>query len=257
MTRSHRSAPRDASDLPKAVFFDMDDTIFDHSLTCRRALACLRRTETRLRGPSLDVVWHEYARLLDAVQPDVFAGRITIQAARVERFRQLARFCGTEVTPEEAAGLSRQYRAHYQKLRRTVPGVRRVLERLRGRTVVGVVTNNEVAEQERKLDHLHLRPLIDFMVVSEGVGVSKPDPGIFLLALEKAEALPEEAVMIGDSWRSDVTGARNVGIRPVWFNRFHLARPDPWPVRELDSFQSPTRAEAVLAGAELGRSNRP
>ncbi len=98
VTRSHRSAPRDASDLPKAVFFDMDDTIFDHSLTCRRALACLRRTETRLRGPSLDVVWHEYARLLDAVQPDVFAGRITIQAARVERFRQLARFCGTEVT---------------------------------------------------------------------------------------------------------------------------------------------------------------
>ena len=251
-----RSAPQGIPDLPKAVFFDMDDTIFDHSLTCRRALARLRRTEARLRGRSLDVVWHEYSRLLDVVQPDVLAGRITIQAARVERFRQLARFCGTEVTPEEAAGLSRQYRAHYQKLRRTVPGVRRVLERLRGRTVVGVVTNNEVAEQERKLDHLHLRPLIDFMVVSEGVGVAKPDPGIFLLALEKAEARPEEAVMIGDSWRSDVTGARNVGIRPVWFNRFHLAPPDPWPVLEIDSFRSPTRTESVLAGTRPGCSDR-
>jgi putative hydrolase of the HAD superfamily len=131
-----------------------------------------------------------------------------------------------------------------------------VLERLRGRTVVGVVTNNEVAEQERKLDHLHLRPFIDFMIVSEGVGVSKPDPGIFLLALEKAKALPEETVMIGDSWTSDVMGARNAGIRPVWFNRFHLARPAPWPVRELDSFRSPTRAEAVLAGAEREHSVR-
>ncbi|MGA8091169.1 MAG: HAD family hydrolase [Thermoplasmata archaeon] len=256
MTRTRPTAARAAHDLPKAVFFDMDDTIFDHSLTCRRALARLRRTETRLRGPSLDAVWHEYAHLLDIVQPDVLAGRITIQDARVERFRQLARFCGSEVSPAGAAELSRRYRGHYQKLRRTVPGVRRVLERLRGRAVVGVVTNNEVAEQERKLDHLHLRPLIDFMVVSEGVGVAKPDPGIFLFALEKANALPEETVMIGDSWRSDVTGARNVGIRPVWFNRFHLAPPDPWPVPELDSFRSPVRAEAILAGEGPGRAFR-
>ena len=256
MTTAHRTVSRSAHDLPKAVFFDMDDTIFDHSLTCRRALERLRKTEPRLRGPTLDAVWHEYARLLDIVQPDVFAGRITIQDARIERFRQLAQFCGTTVSAAAAAELSRRYRAHYQKLRRTVPGVRRVLERLRGRAVVGVVTNNEVAEQERKLDHLHLRPLIDFMVVSEGVGVAKPDPGIFLLALEKADALPEEAVMIGDSWRSDVGGARNVGIRPVWFNRFHLAPPDPWPVRELDSFRSPVRAEAVLSGDDLGRTSR-
>jgi putative hydrolase of the HAD superfamily len=235
--------------LPKAIFFDMDDTIFDHSLTCRGALARLRRTESRLRGPSLNAVWHEYARLLDEVQPDVLAGRVTVQDARIERFCQLARFCGTEVSSAAAAEFSRRYRAHYQKLRRTVPGVRRVLERLRGRAVVGVVTNNEVAEQEQKLDHLHLRPLIDFMIVSAGVGISKPDPGIFRLALAKAGALPEETVMVGDSWRSDIVGARNTGIRPVWFNRFHLSPPEPWPVRELDSFRSPAHAEAVVAGA--------
>jgi len=227
----------------------MDDTIFDHSLTCRDALGRLRVTEAKLRRQSLDALWNEYSRLLEEVQPDVLAGRITIQEARVERFRQLARFCGTAVTPTDAADLSRQYRAHYQKLRRTVPGVRSLLERLRGRTVVGVVTNNEVAEQERKLDHLRLRRLVDFMVVSQAVGVAKPDPRIFELALSRARAAPKETVMIGDSWRSDVTGARNAGIRAVWFNRFHLAPPDPWPVPELDSFRSPARAEAVLAGA--------
>jgi len=234
--------------LPKAIFFDLDDTIFDHAITCRCALARLRASEARFRSRSLDDVWHEYSHLLDVVQPDIFAGRITLPEARIERFRELARFCGTQASPDEAAEFSRQYRAHYQKLRRTVPGVRRVLERLRGRAVIGVVTNNEVAEQERKVDHLGLRPLIDFMVVSEGVGVAKPDPAIFQIALECAGTLPEETVMIGDSWRSDVTGARNAGIRPVWFNRFHLTAPDPWPVSELDSFRSPSRTEAVLAG---------
>jgi len=225
----------------------MDDTIFDHSLTCRAALARLRLIEPRLRGPSLDWLWHEYSRLLEEVQPDVIRGRLTVQEARVARFRQLARLAGHEISEPTATEFSRQYRAHYQSLRRTVPGARRVLERLHARTVVGIVTNNEVPEQEEKLDHFGLRPFVDFMIVSAGVGVAKPDPEIFRLALAKARTRPEETVMIGDSWKSDVTGARNTGIRPVWFNRFHLARPDPWPVHELDSFRSPARIEAVLA----------
>ena len=230
----------------------MDDTIFDHSLTCRAALARLRRAETRLRGPSLDAIWHAYSRLLEQIQPDVLAGRVTIQEARIERFRQLARMCGCEISRQTAAGFSRGYRGYYQELRRTVPGVRRILERLHGRAVVGIVTNNEVAEQEEKLDHFQLRPLIDFMIVSAGVGVAKPDPEIFRIALAKAGTLPEETVMVGDSWRSDVAGARSTGIRPVWFNRFHLARPDPWPVEELDSFRSAARTEAIIAGTPPG-----
>lgn len=230
----------------------MDDTIFDHAMTCRRALARLRTSESLLRARTLDEIWREYSRLLDAVSPYVLAGRITIPEARIERFRQLARYCGGEISRETAAEFSRTYRGHYQKLRRTVPGVRQLLERLQGRAVIGVVTNNQVAEQEEKLDHLHLRRLIDFMLVSEGVGVSKPDPEIFRLALRRANALPEQAVMIGDSWTSDVAGARNAGIRPVWFNRFHLSPPDPWPVRELDSFRSPLRAEEALAGSGPG-----
>ena len=233
----------------------MDDTIFDHALTCRAALARLRRTETRLRGPSLDAVWQEYSRLLEKVHADVMSGRTTVEEARAERFQRLARMCGHEIPRATAGEFSRRYRSYYQELRRTVPGVRRFLERLHGRAVVGIVTNNEVAEQEEKLDHFQLRPLVDFMIVSAGVGVAKPDPRIFRLALAKAGSLPEETVMVGDSWQSDVTGARNTGIRPVWFNRFHLARPDPWPVSELDSFRALARAEAVLAGEPLGSPN--
>ena len=246
-----RVAPEDRtgpSELPGAVFFDMDDTIFDHALTCRRALALLRRDKGFLRMRSLDEVWHEYSRLLEAVHADVLAGRVSVQAARTERFRLLAEFSGSGITSGAAAELSRQYREHYQLVRRTVPGIRRVLERFHGRTVVGIVTNNQVAEQEEKLDHFGLRPLIDFMVVSEGVGFAKPDRRIFELALERAGTAAGDAVMIGDSWTSDVAGSRSVGIRPIWFNRFHLARPDPWPVLELDSYRAPARVEAAVAG---------
>ncbi len=242
--------------LPPAVFFDMDDTIFDHSLTCRRALALLRQDAGALSGRPLDEVWHEYSRLLEAVQTDVLAGRVSVGAARAERFRLLAEFCGAPISTAAAAEYSRRYREHYQHLRRTVPGIRPVLERLHGRTVVGIVTNNQVAEQEEKLDHFGLRPLVDFMVVSEGVGVAKPEPRIFELALERAGVAPEEAVMIGDSWTSDVAGARRAGIRPIWFNRFHLERPEPWPVLELTSYRGLARVEAAIAGRR-GRREPP
>ena len=252
---SVRPKKRLGPELPRAILFDMDDTIFDHSMTCRAALGQLRGAERLLRRMSLEALWREYSRLLDAIQPDIFAGRLTIQQARVERFQRLARMCGREVSPDEAQEFSRRYRASYQELRRLVPGVRRLLERLHGRAVIGVVTNNEVAEQEGKLDFFGIRSLIDFMIVSEGVGVSKPEPGIFRLALDRAGATANETVMVGDSWRSDVMGARNVGIRPVWFNRFHLTRPDPLPVPELDSFHPPAAAESVLAA--LGSDGLP
>jgi 5'-nucleotidase len=235
------------SPLPKAVLFDMDDTIFDHALTCRDALDRLRRDQPGLRRRSVDALWTEYSRLLEEVQPEIMSGLMTVDRARIERFKRLARFCGTSISVDEAAAYSRAYRAHYQSLRRLVPGVRRLLERLHRRTVLGVVTNNQVAEQEEKVAHFDLDGLIDFLVISEGVGVSKPDPRIFSLALDRAAAQPGEAVMIGDSWENDVLGARNSGISAIWFNRFRRNAPEPLPVPQLTSFRALRRVEALLA----------
>ena len=224
----------------------MDDTIFDHALTCRAALDRLGRAWPLLRQRSVDAVWKEYARLLEAVHPEIVSGRLDPSAARRERFRRLARFCGGGISDTEAAEWSRQYRTQNQALRRAVPGVGRLLERLHGRTHVGVVSNNETSEQREKLRFLGFDRLIDDLVVSQEVGVSKPDPRIFEIALERAATGPEEAVMIGDSWANDVQGARGARIGAVWFNRFAAAPPERLGVPEIRSFRSPARAEATL-----------
>jgi HAD superfamily hydrolase (TIGR01549 family) len=241
------SRPKLPRALPKTVLFDMDDTIFDHSLTCRAALAQLRREVPALRGPTLDAMWNEYNRLLGATHTDVMLGRRSSEAVRAERLQRLATWAGHVIDASEAAELSRVYREHYQSLRRPVPGAPEMVRRLRGRTRVGVVTNNTVAEQTQKLAFLGLQGEVDFLVTSEEVGAAKPDPSIFRAALERAGAAPKEAVMIGDSWTSDVAGARSAGIRAVWFNRFRVPRPPGAPVPEFDSFRSPLRVERLLA----------
>ena len=256
-SRERGRRTRTPGSLPDAVLFDLDDTIFDHVFTGRNALGQLRRAQAFLRRRPLREVWAEYSRLLEAVHPAVAAGLLDLTAARLERFRRLAEFCGVRVSEAEAASLSRSYRSHYQALRRPVPGVRRVLERLHGRTIVGVVTNNQVAEQEEKLSFLGVRDLVDFLVISEGVGVSKPDPRIFEIALERAAAEPTEAVMVGDSWENDVIGARAAGIRAVWFNRFGAPNPEPGSVVELGSFRSVRRVQAAIASGGPRPGTRP
>lgn len=241
------SSNHDASRLPRTILFDLDDTIFDHVLTSRAALQELRAAEALLRRRTLMELWKEYVRLLEEVHPEVLAGRISIDQARTQRFLRLTEFCGGRISEQEAEEFSRRYRSRYRKLRRAVPGAPELLQRLHGRTVIGIVTNNQVAEQEEKLAYLGIRDLVDFLVVSEGVGVAKPEPKIFEVALERAGAAPKEAVMLGDSWASDVLGARAAGVRAVWFNRFRLPNPEPDRVPEVQSLRPALSVERVLA----------
>jgi HAD superfamily hydrolase (TIGR01549 family) len=243
-----RSGPGSSVGPVEAVLLDMDDTIFDHSLTCRAAIAALRAGRPFLRARPLDELWREYLRLLDAVVPPGGQGSLTPDEARRERWRRLALGCGEELAPPEVAELSRAYRESYQKLRRAVPGARRLLERLHGVVPVVVVTNNEVAEQEEKVHFLGIGALLDGLIVSEAVGASKPDRRIFEAALAAAGVPAARATMLGDSWTSDVLGARAAGVRPVWFNRFSAPRPAATGVAELRSLRPVGAAERLLLG---------
>jgi HAD superfamily hydrolase (TIGR01509 family) len=66
-----------------------------------------------------------------------------------------------------------------------------------------------------------LAPLLDVMVFSEELGVSKPQPEIFLHALAALGVEPERALYVGDRLETDVQGAANVGmttVQALWFN---------------------------------------
>jgi putative hydrolase of the HAD superfamily len=88
-----------------------------------------------------------------------------------------------------------------------------------------VVTNGTVAQQERKLRHTGLEREVAGWVISEGVGIRKPDPAIFRLAAARAGLPLDGAWMIGDSAEADINGARNAGLRGIWLHRGR-----PWPL---------------------------
>ena len=83
--------------------------------------------------------------------------------------------------------------------------------------IVGIISNSD-GRLEDRLAEIGVRDRFDFVLDSSVVGVSKPQPRIFEMALEASGLPPDEAAYVGDYYEVDVVGARAVGIRPVLFD---------------------------------------
>ena len=111
--------------------------------------------------------------------------------------------------------------------------VRPALDALAGRGVtLGVVSNFEPWLEDvlalQGVDHLFAA-----VAISGKLGVAKPDPEIFRVALKEAGAEPEATVHVGDQPVNDVAAARAVGITPVLIDRYGR-HPDPDGVHRVE-----------------------
>lgn len=110
------------------------------------------------------------------------------------------------------------------------------------------------------LGELGLDGFLDFVLASGAVGVAKPDPAFFRLALEEAGVDAGEALMVGDSYRADVRGAWAAGMDAVWLDRREgvsiTPADEPIPddvrrIRGLDELPAIVRAGGPLPRGEV------
>jgi len=89
-----------------------------------------------------------------------------------------------------------------------------------------MVSNAGDAQDVDALVEQHgLGEFFEFVLVSARVGIRKPDPRIFQMAMERMGATPEKTLMVGDTLGADILGARHAGIKSVWITR-RADRPD-------------------------------
>jgi putative hydrolase of the HAD superfamily len=94
-----------------------------------------------------------------------------------------------------------------------------VLRALRERGLLLGLISNTHRSLEAFRSHFELDELIAVAVASSEHGYNKPHPSIFRTALKLLSVEPAEAVMVGDSYRDDIAGARTVGMRGVLLRR--------------------------------------
>jgi HAD superfamily hydrolase (TIGR01509 family) len=241
--------------MPRAILFDLDDTLFDHSLCSREALASVHRIHACFSAIPFDDFACAHAAHLEELHLQVLAGTIELDAARQERFLRLLVSVGGD--PALAAHAASVYRDAYKAARRAVDGAAELLALLRTQAPIVIVSNNLLAEQREKMEECGLAPHIDALVVSEEAGVAKPDPEIFTIALRTVGVGPSDAVMVGDSWAADIAGAHAAGIIPVWFNPQGLPAPtSPDDIVELRALAPAQEAVETIFSAYTGRAHR-
>lgn len=228
--------------MPRAVLFDLDDTLFDHRRSARAALQAVHSRH----AAALDFAEFErhHGIYLEEMHVEVLAGRVGLDDARRERFRRVFEALGVTLAPAQVDAVASAYRRGYMTSRRALDGAAALLTALRPHARIAIVTNNLLDEQLDKLQYCGLAPWVDAVIASEDVGVSKPDPAIFHIALERIGVAASAAVMVGDAWVNDIEGARAAGIRAVWFNPDRAPRPAAPPdVMEIHAL---VPAEAIV-----------
>lgn len=191
------------------LFFDIGDVLFDenapHLYYYHSLLMAMRRH-------GVDVSWDEYHARIKACVREKPATAITDAAQHY--------------VPDEAQWqeIFHEGRGVYEAIRKPRPyallldNITPVLEDLRQEFRLGIIANQH-AEVLIGLDEYGVGPLFDVKLIDEVVGVSKPDPAIFHMALNAAGCAPHEAMMIGDRPDNDIAPANTVGLPTIRFRR--------------------------------------
>jgi HAD superfamily hydrolase (TIGR01549 family) len=217
----------------RAVIFDLDDTITDFASAADAAFISAFSAIAEEHGVDVDDLHARYMELFEEFYTLHLEGQITLEEFRVYRFSRAFELVGLPVD-DHFLDLTVDFLHYYDHELETFPGACEVLKELDTVYPLGLITNGPTDPQWRKINKFDLPSIFEVILVSGQLGIAKPDPRIFDVALEGLRVAPENAVMVGNSLQHDHQGAMNAGIRFVWANHTGKVLPDGWPVPDFE-----------------------
>lgn len=203
----------------KHIFFDLDRTLWDFDAAAEVAFERIYEKYglKELGIPSAHDFHMVYHPLNEHLWELYRADKITKDDLNRTRFLKPLEHYGIHDI-ELADNLSKDYVYWSPRIVRLVPGTMELLDYLKPKYHLHLITNGFQEVQHTKLGGSGMEPYFETLTVSEEVGVKKPNPEIFLFALKKAGATAQESLMIGDEMAVDIDGARAAGIDQLFFN---------------------------------------
>lgn len=228
----------------KTLFIDLDDTIWDFQANSKLSLRqvydefSLGRAFTgyeqfeKLYMTANHELWEEYHH-----------NRVTKDFLIVERFARPFREAGSALSGDMdfIMALNHRYLDVLAQQKNLVPGAVELLEYLTKRGYPLYILSNGFAEvQSRKLESGGIAYYFKRLILSDEIGVTKPDRRLFDYALQIVGAEASETLIVGDNYDADILGAMNAGWSAIYFNRDNLPVAGPQPhyvVTSLDEVQ--------------------
>ena len=204
----------------KTVFVDLDDTIWDFTANSKVTMAEVFAQLGLESQCDYATYIKSYVRHNKDLWEQYHHGEIEKDFLIRERFVRTFNECVITSDIEDfPMYVNEIYLARLATKDKAVEGAVELLTHLNKLGSVHILSNGFKNVQSKKLKSAHLDGLIDKIVLSDDICVTKPDRRLFDYALEVVGGKPETTVMIGDNYEADILGARNAGWKTIFFDR--------------------------------------
>lgn len=183
----------------KAIFFDLDNTLYGQSLYYDSAFDAVARHLSTITG----------------IEPEnIFARLWQIQKANGSLYMHLFDDIIDDygLDPDSLKPLIEIFHAPVPCKIKPFKGVEKLLHELRSRFFLGIITNGNTKMQAYKIACLKIGSLFDAIIYTERKSFPKPSSYCYSLAAKKAGCLPGEALYVGDNPLVDFQGAHSLGM---------------------------------------------
>lgn len=211
--------------IPRAVFFDMDDTLLNTSggveaaweVVCREfspALGCEWDALRVAVREEMKTFWSD-----EAVVEREWRTRLVEAREHVIGLALTAKGLDSSLAPR----ISTRYWEENSSRMRLFDDALETLTLLRDSGFsIGLITNGPAAMQRWKIGQFGLEPYFDVVVIEGEFGHGKPSPKVFEHALATVDVKSHEAWHVGDNLYADIGGAKGAGIHAAWIHRDRL-----------------------------------
>ena len=203
----------------KNIFIDLDDTIYDFAAASRESF------EEAYSLLGYERYFNSFNHFMSLYEPHNLElwglygeGKITKAELNSDRYSYPLRMVGIE-NQELADTFCREVLGRIPTKNKVIPGAIELLEYLYSKYNLYILSNGFKELQEHKMQTAGLRKYFKRIVLSDDIGINKPNPELFIHALQVANSTTEESIMIGDMFDTDIAGAAGVGMYQIFYNR--------------------------------------
>ncbi len=202
----------------KNIFFDLDHTLWDFDKNSDLTFfKILQKNNIKIDVNKFLFEYHPINRKYWDMYRE---NRVSKSDLRFFRLSDTFNKLNYKVDDDIINKLAIDYIEHLSDFNNLIPDTFLVLEELKLKYNMHIITNGFKEVQRRKLEKSKLIHYFKTVTISEDVGVKKPDKLIFEHAIFSAKAKIENSIMIGDNYHADILGASAIGMRAIYFN-FH------------------------------------
>jgi putative hydrolase of the HAD superfamily len=206
------------------VFFDLDHTLWDFDKNSEMAFD--RIFKSKFPEIRIGDFIEKYAPINQACWKLYQNDTITHVELRYRRLKLSFDALNIEISDESINEIANDYIEYLTDNNHLFEGAIEVLEYLKPKYKLHIITNGFATVQEKKINNAMLSGYFNTITNSELAGVKKPNSIIFDYAVNSAKASKETSVMIGDCLDADVNGALNAGLDAIFFNEKKIEAPE-------------------------------